>query len=284
MLACMLATSASLMAAPVHASEVEPTPSSPATQAADPQSLDPKLSSRHGLIRKLGDWGQYANPLGAAIVTLSEDDSEGLRQLARGCLITIAGTSVLKRLFNFTPLGERPSGGGNSFPSGHASAAMCAPAFLHVRYGQARYTVPFAASGSFVAYSRVWALKHHWRDVLASTALSLVVAHNTSDRRDDESDERRRERNAVLANASLAPAGAQLGFLRLGMHRADETFLASQLFPATSGLSLDTIERDLIAGEARGSARLEGLLEIGARPVTDGGTQTYFGLRFEGFF
>ena len=192
----------------------------PALGADDPGGslVDPTpLSSRDGPIRTLGDWGQYLNPAAAALIALSEDDPEGAGQLAKGCALTIAATHALKWLFNFTPLGQRPTGGDSGFPSGHTSAAMCAPAFVHARYREARYTLPLAAGGSFVGYSRIWARKHHWRDVLASTALAFAVLHNATERRRDDRDAADRQIAAAQAFGGLGPRGL-VGDGRAALH------------------------------------------------------------------
>ena len=241
-----------VVAWPVRAVEPDPDPGAPPAPSVDPDATDPDAMdpppSRHGPVRTLGDWGQLANPAIAALIALSEDDSEGLRDLARGCLISVVGTAALKQVFDFTPLGERPSGGEGSFPSGHTSAAMCAPAFLHERYRESRYTAPLLATGGFVAYSRVWARKHHWRDVIASTVLALVVAHNTTERRESD-DAPPGDVSAMLgafSSAPSAPSGVQLGLV-----------------------------------EGRRSA---GLLELGRWSGPDQPSQGYWGIRVQGSF
>lgn len=249
-----------VVASPVDAEEPAPAATDPApAPSPDPDPKDPP-PSRDGPIRKLGDWGQLANPAIAALIAISEDDSEGLRDLARGCLITVVGTSVLKQVFNFTPLGKRPSGGDDSFPSGHASAAMCAPAFVHERYRETRYTAPLTATGGFVAYSRVWARKHRWRDVLASTALALVVAHNTTERHEDDDDEPlggASARLTGLSSASAVPSGVQLGLVEsVGFRQSDP----------------------------RTPTRITGMLELGSWSGPDLSSQRYWGVRIQGSF
>jgi len=256
----VMCTALALSAAPASQACSGDAPPARAEEGVEPVPGDEqKPRSRRGPIRTLGDWGQFVNPAAAAAISLSEDDPDGLKQLARGCFYTIAGTSVLKRIFNLTPLGERPDGGDNSFPSGHAAAAMCAPAYLHERYEQTRYTAPLTATGAFVMYSRVWARKHAWHDVLASAALAMAVAHNTTSYRSRE-----RKRPSLTSLSQVPPSA-----------------------PATGGVGLLLIERGShITADQEGSTgrSLEAGLELEPRASADSGTQSYIGFRVQGRF
>lgn len=118
-----------------------------------------------------GDALQYLLPLGAAGITLARHDSEGLRQVAGGCALTIGSAHLFKALFNKTALGRRPDGGTHSFPSGHTAAAMCGAMGLQSRYGNST-GLPAVALATTVAFSRIGEQRHHVRDVAASTVLA----------------------------------------------------------------------------------------------------------------
>jgi len=242
---------------------------STADTAADESPADdaPRPNSRHGPIRKAGDYGMILNPALAGVIALSEDDPDGLRQLARGCGITILATTLLKRAFDLTWLGERPDGDRHSFPSGHTSSAMCAPAFVHSRYQDTRYTAPLLGVGAFVGYSRVWALKHHWRDVVAGTALAMVVAHHATHRRSRDEEGRRRPTPAPLALAEVWDPPEVSGAHLLLFERSEGA-------PA-GGRELDPRVRGLGGGLALGT-RASG---ADRAPV-----QMYIGLRFDGVY
>ena len=122
-----------------------------------------------------GDAMQYLLPLGAAGVTLARHDSQGLRQLASGCALTIGSAQLFKALFNTTALGRRPDGGTHSFPSGHTAAAMCGAMGLQSRYGNST-GLPAIALASTVGMSRLAEQRHHLRDVATSTLLAWAGA------------------------------------------------------------------------------------------------------------
>jgi len=244
-------------AAPVRAEE-------PAAAEPSREPGDAKPDSRHGPIRKAGDIGMILNPAVAGVIALSEDDPDGLRQLARGCGITVAATSLLKLIFDRTWLGERPDGNRNSFPSGHTSSAMCGAAFVHYRYQDNRYTVPLGAVGAFVGYSRIWARKHHLRDVIAGTALAMVSAHNTTHHRSGN-EEGRRPPSPVPALAQTFDPPDVMGTHLLLFERG-----ASD---PDAELALDALEPGLRGG-----------LAFGTRRAPDVEPQMYLGLRFDGVF
>jgi membrane-associated phospholipid phosphatase len=75
---------------------------------------------------------------------------------------------------------ERPNGGGQSFPSGHASVSFSSAEFLRKRYGWG-WGLPAYALASFVAYSRVEAGKHYTRDVVAGAALGGACSYLFTD-------------------------------------------------------------------------------------------------------
>ena len=264
-LALVAAPLASARAAdePVYAVE-EPTAPQPAPEPPD----DGKPDSRHGPIRRAGDIGMLLNPAAGALIALSEDDPDGLRQLARGCGITVAATSLLKLIFDRTWLGERPDGDRRSFPSGHTSGAMCGAAFVHYRYQENKYTVPLAGVGTFVGYSRMWARKHHLRDVVAGTVLAMAVANNTTHHRSGREERPRRGTPVPMSSLSELESAPEVQ----GAHLL--------LFESAPGdpdaaLALDTREPGMRGGLALGTRGADG---------RDADPQMYLGLRFDGVF
>ena len=114
-------------------------------------------------------------PLTGLAIAYFTDDIEGEKQWLRNTGVNLAVTSTLKLAFNQTSLGKRPNGGPYSFPSGHEAFVMGGAAFLGERYGW-KWGAPAYLAASYVAYVRVDEDKHHWRDVIASGALSYGVA------------------------------------------------------------------------------------------------------------
>ena len=104
-----------------------------------------------------------------------KDDSLGVRQWMHDTALHEVLFSVLVVGFNQTSLGKRPRGGGYSFPSGHAGFAFAQAGFLQERYGW-EYGAPALALATAVSYIRVDIRKHHWRDVIAGSALGYSCA------------------------------------------------------------------------------------------------------------
>ncbi len=157
-----------------RAEDIPPSPAARAVAEAFEKSPVHKDAVNDSFVR-YGDIMQQVIPASAFAITYLEDDRAGRVDLIKGCALTMAGTGVLKALFNMTRLGVRPSGGKKSYPSGHAASAMCGAAFLQQRYGS-EYGVPAYALATGVALSRVHAGKHHLHDVMTSTILAHTVA------------------------------------------------------------------------------------------------------------
>jgi membrane-associated phospholipid phosphatase len=116
-----------------------------------------------------------AIPVTALAIAYFKDDTEGEKQWLRNLLANQLLTSVARLGFNETSLGERPNGNGYGFPSGHVAFAGSGASFLEERYGW-RYGVPAWLLTGYVAWVRVDNRDHHWRDVVASSALAFGVA------------------------------------------------------------------------------------------------------------
>lgn len=114
-------------------------------------------------------------PLTGLAVAYFTDDTEGQKQWLRNTGVNQILVSALRVGFNETSLGERPNGHSYGFPSGHVAFVTSGATFLGQRYGW-KWGTPAYLAAAYVAYVRVDQDKHHWRDVIASGALSYGVA------------------------------------------------------------------------------------------------------------
>ncbi|MGE4243347.1 phosphatase PAP2 family protein [Ramlibacter sp.] len=120
---------------------------------------------------RVGDVLRIALPLAAAAGALAQDDTEGLRQLTLTLALSEGSTALLK----FSLDRRRPDGSGHGFPSGHASTAFAASAFVHKRYGL-QWALPMYGLATFVGYRRVHTRNHFARDVFAGAAVGMASA------------------------------------------------------------------------------------------------------------
>lgn len=117
-------------------------------------------------------WKDYADimaigiPLSAGVITLANDDHNGLLQLAETGAVAIVAVEALKYSIDST----RPNGGNHSFPSGHTAVAFAGAGYLHARYGW-RTGLPFEILAATVGFARVQSRDHHWYDVVAGAAI-----------------------------------------------------------------------------------------------------------------
>jgi hypothetical protein len=121
---------------------------------------------------RAGDVLSLALPAGVAAFELVLGDMQGLRQFGLSWGATLIATEALKRSTQRT----RPDGSNDlSFPSGHAARAFGAAAYVHRRHGL-QTAWPLYAASTYVGWTRVQALRHDWRDVAGSAALSAAFA------------------------------------------------------------------------------------------------------------
>lgn len=137
-------------------------------------------SARADSFTTYGDVARYAIPAGAVLLSTLKDDTEGLGQLLVSGGVTLGLTYGLKHAVN----ARRPDGGTHSFPSGHAAFAFTGAAYIHERYGW-QWGLPATLAAGAVAWSRVDARRHYWRDVLASAAIAHASAFFLVDHKDD---------------------------------------------------------------------------------------------------
>ncbi len=136
--------------------------------------LDTMPHDRYNHLTLSGDVLSSALP-GLAVVSSYYGSEPLLTQ--RACLVTggvAVSTDIFKRLFNYTPLGERPNGYHSSFPSGHSSSAFLGARLIHRQWG-IEYGAPAYALATLTAYSRVQGHYHHVRDVCAGAALAFAI-------------------------------------------------------------------------------------------------------------
>jgi membrane-associated phospholipid phosphatase len=121
---------------------------------------------------RIGTAGTYvaiALPVVAGGIAVWKDDWTGAKQLTAATVLTVGTVYVLKHFIKE----RRPDYSDyKSFPSDTSALASAPAAFLWQRYGW-EYGLPAFAASTFVSYSRVHAKKHHFWDVLASTAISI---------------------------------------------------------------------------------------------------------------
>jgi len=133
-------------------------------------ALSISFSGEKSAFELYGDIFQFAIPLYALGFTIFKADREGTRMFLKSYGYTMGSTYAIKYAVN----AERPNGGGQSFPSGHAASAFAGAWFLQARYGW-KQGVPALILAGLVGWSRVEA-KAHWPiDVYGSALLSLGI-------------------------------------------------------------------------------------------------------------
>lgn len=139
------------------------------------------LKWTHNRWEDYGDYAQYGLPLLAFAISKAQNDHSGATHLMESCATSVGTVHILKRLFNYTVLGERPNSGISSFPSGHTIGAVCGAAYLQSRYG-VDYGAPALMMAAHVGGSRVHrnthsdTSPHHIRDVIASFIIGYTVS------------------------------------------------------------------------------------------------------------
>lgn len=82
---------------------------------------------------------------------------------------------VLSRTIKIAADRSRPSGGGHSFPSGHASASFAMAGVLHEHFGW-KAAGPGYAAATFIAWTRIRDRAHWLSDLTFGAALGLASA------------------------------------------------------------------------------------------------------------
>ena len=123
-------------------------------------------------IETSGDILQIALPVAAFSSTLIwKDDTKPIIQFMKTMSASVIVTHGLKRVIDK----ERPNGGKYSFPSGHTSCAFTGAAFINKRYGW-EIGIPAYILAGYVGWTRVYANKHDYWDVLGGAAIGILSA------------------------------------------------------------------------------------------------------------
>ena len=127
------------------------------------------LFSQKSNFEKAGDIIQITLPATAftSQLFLDKGDSEAIT-FVKSMGASFVVTHTIKRVVNK----ERPNGGDFSFPSGHTSAAFTGAAFIDYKYGL-KYGLPAYIFAAFVGWSRVYAKKHDYIDVLGGIIVGV---------------------------------------------------------------------------------------------------------------
>ena len=127
-----------------------------------------EISGSRKAVRTSGDVLAFVTPVASLTTVLVLQDWKGLKQGALAGVSTIGMTYALKYLIKK----ERPDGSDkHSFPSMHTSVSFTGAAFIQRRYGW-KWGIPAYAIASYVGWSRTYAKKHDWWDVVAGEPLS----------------------------------------------------------------------------------------------------------------
>ena len=121
-----------------------------------------EISGSRKAVRTSGDVLAFVTPVASLTTVLVLQDWKGLKQGALAGVSTIGMTYALKYLIKK----ERPDGSDkHSFPSMHTSVSFTGAAFIQRRYGW-KWGIPAYAIASYVGWSRTYAKKHDWWDVV----------------------------------------------------------------------------------------------------------------------
>jgi membrane-associated phospholipid phosphatase len=124
-------------------------------------------------IEKSGKLLRIGLPASAIVSSLIlEKGKDGLFHAAASFGATFLTTIVLKNMVNK----ERPDGEKYAFPSGHTSISFSAAAFMQKRYGW-KFGIPFYLLAGYVGWSRVYADRHDYWDVLGGVAVGTGCAY-----------------------------------------------------------------------------------------------------------
>lgn len=122
------------------------------------------------IVEDIGHYTQIALPITALGISIAKGDKDGSIQLLKSFALETAVVLSMKRIINR----RRPSGGPESFPSGHTAVSFMSSTYLWKRYGW-EYGVPSTVLAAFVGYSRFGTDDpvHHFSDVVAGSIIGI---------------------------------------------------------------------------------------------------------------
>jgi membrane-associated phospholipid phosphatase len=124
-------------------------------------------------IEKSGKLLRIGLPASALVSSfIIEKEKDGLFQASAALGATFLTTVALKLIVDK----ERPDGEKYAFPSGHTSISFSAAAFMQKRYGW-KFGVPFYLLAGYVGWSRVYADRHDYWDVLGGASVGTGCAY-----------------------------------------------------------------------------------------------------------
>lgn len=122
--------------------------------------------------KSVGGFLATAMPVATLGTELYRGDREGAWQYALTFTTASVSTEVLKHVIH----SERPDGSDNqSFPSGHATRAFSAAAYVRERHGL-EVAAPLYVTALYVGYTRVNADRHRWADIAGAALVAEVAA------------------------------------------------------------------------------------------------------------
>ena len=127
-------------------------------------------SARADGIEAAGDVLQYAMPLTAVGLPLTDGDWDGALRFTGAFVVQGVTVFALQNIVNEAP----PNGVGDaSFPSSHAAATFASAEFIRAKYGWT-YGAPAYALATFTAYTRVESKRAYWSDVGAGAGIGIL--------------------------------------------------------------------------------------------------------------
>jgi membrane-associated phospholipid phosphatase len=130
----------------------------------------------HPVLSTAGNLATYAVPLAALAATLVLRDWQGVGQFLVAFAISSGATGILKNVVNECRPRQPACEIGNSFPSGHATAAFAGSWFIWRRFGW-RHGLFASLFAVFVGYYRVEVNAHWVHDVVASAFIAFLAAY-----------------------------------------------------------------------------------------------------------
>lgn len=126
-----------------------------------------EINSTRQAVKRTGDALLVAMPLATLTAVIVERDWQGLKQATFSTATTLGASYLLK----YTVHKMRPDRSDNhAFPSAHTAVMFANAAFVQRRYGW-KFGVPAYVLATYVGWSRTYAKKHDWWDVVTGAAI-----------------------------------------------------------------------------------------------------------------